>query len=189
MLLVGKLPMGVITFLYNQMELTFTITSILCINTTNTDDIQGSNSYTSKGIAKCSTLSCQSIPPSVLLGDEILNNTYVSRDTHASCRLVPPFILNKHIHPFGISNPTYHCYVNSKVQLLFPILWSNSHVSSLMPVRKVPYQNIYLKQHIVHPVLQMWMPSNVDWYNRIHSTVAKFSRIFRVPYDAKISYQ
>ena len=31
--------------------------------------------------------------------DETLNNAYVSRDAEASCHLVGPFILNKHIHP------------------------------------------------------------------------------------------
>ena len=36
--------------------------------------------------------------------------------------LVPPFVLNKHIHPFGISNPKYHCDKNSVTQLLF-CLW------------------------------------------------------------------
>ena len=32
------------------------------------------------------------------------------------------FILNKHIHPFGISNPKNHCYMHSVIQLLFSIL-------------------------------------------------------------------
>ena len=35
---------------------------------------------------------------------------------------VAPFILNKHIHPFGISNPKYHWYINSVIQFLFPML-------------------------------------------------------------------
>ena len=35
-------------------------------------------------------------------------------------------------------------------------------ISSLIPVRKVPYSFFYLKLHIVHPVLQMWMHSNFD---------------------------
>ena len=47
----------------------------------------------------------------------------MSRDAQASCRSVPPFILNnKYIQPFGISNPKYHCYMNSVTQLLFSIL-------------------------------------------------------------------
>ena len=90
------------------------------VNTTDIGGIEGYNSYSFKYIAKCSTLPYENIPPSVLLGDENLNNTYVSRD--ASCQLVPLFILNKHIHPFGISNPKYHCYMNSVIQLLFSIL-------------------------------------------------------------------
>ena len=44
------------------------------------DDIEASNSYSLKDIAKCSTLPCENLPPSVLLGNENLNNTYVSRD-------------------------------------------------------------------------------------------------------------
>ena len=66
------------------------------------------------------------MPPSGLLGDENLDNTYVSRDAEASCHLVGPFILNKHIHPFGISNPKY-CYMNYVIQLLFSIFRTISH--------------------------------------------------------------
>ena len=47
----------------------------------------------------------------------------------------------------------------------FRFLEQSVIISSLIPVRKVPYPNCYLKQHIVHPVLQMWMHSNFDWYN------------------------
>ena len=42
-------------------------------------------------------------------------------------QLVPPFILNKHIQPFWISNQKYHCYMNSMIQLLFSILRTISH--------------------------------------------------------------
>ena len=63
-------------------------TPISCIDTTDIDDIERSSSYNLKDIAKCSTIPCENIPPSVLLGDENLNNTYVSQDTQASCRLV-----------------------------------------------------------------------------------------------------
>ena len=42
--------------------------------------------------------------------------------SEASCHLVAPFILNKHIHPFGIINPKNHCYMNSVIQLLYSIL-------------------------------------------------------------------
>ena len=98
-----------------------------CINTTYIDDIEGSNSYSLKDIAKCSTLPYENIPPSGLLGDGNLDNTYMSRDAEASCHLVTPFILNKHIRPFGISNPKYHCYMNSVIQSLFSILRTISH--------------------------------------------------------------
>ena len=51
----------------------------------------------------------------------------MSRDAEAPCHLVAPYILNKHIHPFGISNPKYLCYMNSVIQLLFSILRTISH--------------------------------------------------------------
>ena len=51
----------------------------------------------------------------------------MSRDVQASCQLVPPFTLNKYIHPFGISNPKYHCYMNFVTKLLFSILRRISH--------------------------------------------------------------
>ena len=72
------------------------------------------------------------MPPSVPLRDENFNNTYVSRKAQASCHLVAPFILNKHIHPFGISNPKYHCYMNHMIQLLFSILRNSSTEDSLV---------------------------------------------------------
>ena len=51
----------------------------------------------------------------------------MSRDAQASCRLVPPFILNNHTHRFGISKQTYHCYINSVTQLLVSIIRTISH--------------------------------------------------------------
>ena len=73
-----------------------------------------------------------------LLRNENSNNTYVSRYVQATCQLVPPFTLNKHIHPFGItlnehihpfgiSNPKDHCYMNSVAKLLLSILRRISH--------------------------------------------------------------
>ena len=79
----------------------FVSSPISCINTTDIDDVEESNSYSLRDIAKCSTLPPQNIPPSGLLGDENSNNAYVSRDTEASCHLVTPSILNKHIHPLS----------------------------------------------------------------------------------------
>ena len=103
----------------------FINTPISCITTTDIDDVEGSNSYSLRNIAKCSTLPYENIPPSGLLGDE--NNTHVSRDTETSCHLFAPFILNIHTHPFGIINPQNHCYMNSVIQLLFSILRTISH--------------------------------------------------------------
>ena len=62
-----------------------------------------------------------------IICNENLNNAYLSKDVQASCRLVPPFILNKHIHPIGISKPKYHCYMNYVIQLLLSILKTISH--------------------------------------------------------------
>ena len=91
------------------------------------DGVEGSNSYSLRDIAKCSTLLYGNIPPSGLLGDANSSNTHVSRDAEASCHLVAPVILNKHIHPFGIINPKNHCNMNSVIQLLFSILRTISH--------------------------------------------------------------
>ena len=63
----------------------FINTPISCIATTDIDDIEGSNPYSLRDIAKCSTLPYENIPPSGLLGDEHSNYTHVSRDTEASC--------------------------------------------------------------------------------------------------------
>ena len=95
---------------------------ISCITTADIDDVEGSNPYSFRDIAKCSTLPYENIPPSGLLRDENSNYTHLSRNTEASCHLVAPFILNKHIHPFGIINPPNHCSMNSVIQLLFSIL-------------------------------------------------------------------
>ena len=105
----------------------FINTPISCITTTDIDGVEGSNSYSLRDIAKCSTLPYENIPPSGLLGYENSNNTYVPRDAEASCHLIAPFILNKHIHPFGIINPKNHCYMNSVIQLFFSILRTISH--------------------------------------------------------------
>ena len=61
-------------------------------------------------------------PCSVFLGDDNLNSTNVSRDSRTSCQLVLPFIINKHIQPFGICNPKYQCYLNFVIQILHLIL-------------------------------------------------------------------
>ena len=48
------------------------------------------------------------------------------RDAETSCHLVAPFMLNKHIHPFGFINPKIS-YMNSVIQFLFSILRTISH--------------------------------------------------------------
>ena len=100
----------------------FINTPISCFTTTNIDAVEGSNPYSLRDIAKCSTLPDENIPPSGLSGDENSNYTQVSRDAEASYHLVAPFILHKHMHPFGFVNPLNHCFINSVIQLLFSIL-------------------------------------------------------------------
>ena len=117
---INKLPLPTDVF-------DFVNTPILCINTTDIDDIEGSSSYSLKDIAKFSTIPCENISPSVFFGDEILNNTYVSRDFRTSCQLVPPLVINKHIHPFGMCNPKHQCYLNSVIQTFLIILRIFSH--------------------------------------------------------------
>ena len=34
--------------------------------------------------------------------------------------VAPAFIINKHIHPFGVCNPKYKFYLNSVIQMLLP---------------------------------------------------------------------
>ena len=105
-------------------------TPISCINTTALDAIERSRSYSLKDIAKCSTIPCENIPHSVLLGDENLNNTYTSRDTQASCQLIPPFMLNKHIHTLGIGNPNWRCYLTHLLFLIFRTIGHNFQSNS-----------------------------------------------------------
>ena len=65
--------------------------------------------------------------PSAPTGDEQINNIHMSRDVPKSRQLVLPYSLNIHIHPFGIVNPKNHCYLNSVIQLLLPILRTISY--------------------------------------------------------------
>ena len=48
----------------------FINTPISCITTTDIDDVEGSNSYSLRDIAKCSTLPFENIPPSGLVKDD-----------------------------------------------------------------------------------------------------------------------
>ena len=57
----------------------FINTPISCITTTDIDDVEGSNPYSLRDIAKCSTLPYENIPPSGLLWDENSNYTRVKR--------------------------------------------------------------------------------------------------------------
>ena len=120
--------------------------------------------------------------PSVLLGDENLNNTHVSRDAEAA----------SWFHLLFWTNTSTPLELVTQYVIVIWILWSSYSfrfleqsvlISSSIPVRKVPYQFFYLEQHILHPVLQMWMSSNFGWYNMINSMVAKMN------YDANKTYK
>ena len=127
---------------------------ISCIHTTALDYIEGSNGYSLTNIAKYSRIPCENRPSSVFSGMKIWI-THVSRDSRISYQLVPTFIINKHIRPFGICNAKYQCYLNTVIQLLLPIFRTIRHISGLIQVWMIPYQNVYLKQHIVHPILEI----------------------------------
>ena len=58
----------------------------------------------------------------------------------------------------------------------FRFLEQSVIISGLIPV---PCQKVYLRKHIVHPILLMWMPSNFDLYNVVLSTTGKFNRMLR----------
>ena len=75
------------------------------------------------------TIPCENIPSSVFLGDDNVNNTYVSGDSRTSWQLDPPFMINKHSNPLGICNPKYQCCLNSVIQMLLPILRTISYNS------------------------------------------------------------
>ena len=102
-------------------------TSISRISNTDIDNTEEPGSYDLRDIAKCSTIPCGNIPPSAPTGDEQINNIHVSRDVPKSRQLVLPYSLNIHIHHFGIVNPKNHCYLNSVIQLLLPILRTISY--------------------------------------------------------------
>ena len=153
-------------------------TSILCFNTTDIDDIEGSNSYSLKDIARCFTLH------------------YVNRTLLNSCEMkiwiiymckeaLRHLAIWRHLLFWRNKSTPFEWVIQNII--VIRILWSSYTfrfieqsvtTSSSIPIRQVPDANFYLKQHIVHPVLQMWMHSNFDRYD-INSTVAKISRIVR----------
>ena len=74
--------------------------------------------------------------------------------------------------------PSVSCDINN-VTGLNDIVKPCSAKMILTPVRKDANQNAYFRQHTVHLILRMWMPSNFDLYNMILSTIAKFNRMVR----------
>ena len=108
-------------------------------------------------------------------GDLYSNNTYVSRNSRTSCQLVPAFIINKHIHPFGTGNPKYQFYLNSVIQLLLSILRTISHNHQFNSNAEGSLSNIYLKQRTVHPIFYGCGCPQIS-YNMILSTMANATR-------------
>ena len=100
---------------------------ISCINPMDIDDIERSSSYSLSDIAKCSTIPCQNIYTweMKICTLERWKFKWCIRVKRHSCQLVPPFMLNKHIYPFG--NLKYHCYLNFVIQLFFSIPRIISH--------------------------------------------------------------
>ena len=51
-----------------------------------------------------------------------MNDDYPSGDSRICSQLHPQSFTTEHIHPFGITNPKFQCFLNSILQALFPIL-------------------------------------------------------------------
>ena len=73
-------------------------TPISCINTTDIDYIEGSSSYNLKDVAKCSTIPCENVSLCVILGDESLNNTHISKGSPDTLPIGSTFYY-KQTHP------------------------------------------------------------------------------------------
>ena len=43
-------------------------------------------------------------------------STYVSLDFQMYCQLFRPYIISKHIHQFGTSNPQIYCYLTDEAE-------------------------------------------------------------------------
>ena len=92
------------------------------INTTDINDFENTNLifYT---ISPSVLLSYEDTSPPKYLENVNFNDyTYVSGDLRLCCQLFPPYAIDKHMLPFGIKNPKNHCYLNSVIQTLMPIL-------------------------------------------------------------------
>ena len=100
----------------------FMNTPIPCITTTNIDDVEGSNPYSLRDIAKCSTLPYENIP--------LLNSWEMKIQITLMCQeklrhlaiWLPLFYFVQTYAPLRNYYPQNHCYMNSAIQLLFSIL-------------------------------------------------------------------
>ena len=127
-------------------------TSNSYINTTDIDDIEWSSLYSLKYIAKSFTIPCTNIPPSVF---SVIWITHRCKETFA--------------HPASGFHLLSYTNTATPLEVIAQnisatcswITWSNYSlrfleqsvtISSLISVRKFPYQDTYLKRHTVHPI-------------------------------------
>ena len=142
------------------------------------------SSYSLKDIAKCSTITCENTHPSVFFwrGGGDLSNPYVSRDSRIYYRVIPPFITNKHIHPFEICNPKYQRYLNSVIDpITLPILQKISHnlqfnSSTEGSLSRCLFETAHSVSNSTHVVA---IKFNFGVYNMILSIMVKFNKILR----------
>ena len=136
------------------------------------DDIEGSNSYSLKDIAGCSTLLCENTLPFCTLGGKNLNQTYMSRDVIWFQLL---FWTNKSTLLELVTQ--YHCYMNPVIQLLFSIHRTIGHNFQFISSTEGSLSEFLFET--AHSESSSTDVKNLDWYNMIYSTVANFSWIVR----------
>ena len=123
----------------------FINTRISCIAATDIDGVEGSNSYSLRDNAKCSTLSYENMPPSGLLEMKI-QIIHMCQETLRLLAIWLPLL-------FWTNLATPSELLTQKIIVIW-ILWSSYSfrlleqsviISNLIPVRKVPYSNFYFK--------------------------------------------
>ena len=124
---------------------TYTTIPISCIDTTDLYDVGESNSNSLRDIAKCSTLAYENIP---LLEswDMKMQIIHMCQETLRHLDIWLPLLFWT-----NTSNPSE---LSTQKDIVIWIMWSSYSfrfleqsviISNLIPVRKVPYPNLYLK--------------------------------------------
>ena len=117
---------------------------ISCINTTDIDDVEEPDSYSLRDIAKCSTFRYENVPPSGLLGVKI-QIKHMCQETLRHLPIWLPLLFWKKKPtptPSKLLTPKSLLYESS---YSFRFLEESVIISNLIPVRKVPYPNLYLQ--------------------------------------------